>query len=372
MQHPVSLGGEKKQGFTLVELLVVIAIIGILIGLLLPAVQAAREAARRMQCSNNIKQLALACHNMHDVTGHFPSLVFQQGYKTDSFHWRVSWGPFLFPYLEQTQRFQTVINIPEQGIPCAPYTTGATVDFNGTTVDNPYAGTLSAFLCPSEVVNRPVDGQLAPTSYRINLGDETYNNSQSYRKSILNRGIGSRGDEVTITMSSIIDGTSNTGLFTESTIAPALGANRTLKGGVAQSSADVYRMPISLVEECRNNRDGSNVGTAYSWTCRGVRMADAYGPIYTGVHWILPPNSQTCSYNHAEYCFVAASSYHAGGCQVAMCDGSVRFVSDTINCKRNDYSSLPTSTLTVDNSGDSYFGVWGALGTRNGGESTAL
>lgn len=350
-----------RRGFTLVELLVVIAIIGILIGLLLPAVQAAREAARRMQCTNNLKQLGLAVHNMHDVEGHFPSLAYQKGYDTKGFSWRISWAPMLFPYVEQTARYQIVLDSKIE-----PYVTTATA--NG--YDNPYAGIITPFLCPSEVVNQPIDGSLCPLSYRINLGDETYNNTASYTKSILNRGVTSRGDEVTITMASIIDGTSNTGMFAESTIATAMDQKiMTLRGGIAQTTADVYRMPISLVEECRGYRDGANLKTAYPNSRRGARLGDAYGTVFTGVHWVLPPNSPTCSYNHYEFTFNAASSYHSGGCNIVMCDGSVRFVSDTIDCKRSDYNSLPTSTLTVGNSGASYFGVWGALGTRNGGET---
>lgn len=307
---------------------------------------------------------------MHDVKGFFPALAWQTDYPTDSFHWRVSWPPMLFAYVEQMQRYELVINIPAQGIPLAPYTKTATITHNGATIDNPYAGFLTAFICPSEVVNTPVDQALAPTSYRINIGDETYNNPVSIGRDSLCRGVAGRGDQFKCTMASIQDGTSNTVVFAESTIATQKDGNlKSLKAGVAQTSADVYRMPISLVEECRSNRNGMELNSTFPNSRRGVRLGDAYGTVFTGVHMVLPPNSPTCSYNHNEYTFNAASSYHSSGVNVAMCDGSVRFISDTVDCMRSDYASLGGSTLTVGNSGRSYFGVWGALGTRNGGET---
>src|ERR1041384_4260731 len=101
-----------RRGFTLVELLVVIAIIGVLVALLLPAVQSAREAARRSQCTNNIKQVVLACHNFHDTYGTVPNIVSYSatggGGTTGGFG--NGWGflPFLLPYIEQKPLFDTI------------------------------------------------------------------------------------------------------------------------------------------------------------------------------------------------------------------------------------------------------------------------
>src|SRR5437773_5561731 len=108
---------KLRSAFTLVELLVVIAIIGVLVALLLPAVQTAREAARRMQCTNNLKQMAIASHNIHDVTQYFPS-----GHRT-TFVGNASGGTAVYynncfiqmlPYIEQQPLFnqydETLLN----------------------------------------------------------------------------------------------------------------------------------------------------------------------------------------------------------------------------------------------------------------------
>ncbi|QEG40119.1 DUF1559 domain-containing protein [Roseimaritima ulvae] len=135
---------KPRTAFTLVELLVVIAIIGVLVGLLLPAVQAAREAARRMQCSNNLKQLGLATHNYHDTFGSLPP-----GWIDDTTNQnRMGWGTFVLPFMEQGAIHERMKSVGAYDVPW--YTIPEMI--TGTTdVPVPYAKTvLPGFICPSD------------------------------------------------------------------------------------------------------------------------------------------------------------------------------------------------------------------------------
>lgn len=167
---------DLQRGFTLVELLVVIAIIGVLVGLLLPAVQAAREAARRMQCSNNLKNLALACHNYHDTYKTFPAgwvghvqnpvgnSVGASGVQSPMW----GWGALLLPFVEQSP-LHDKIGVGRNSLQ------DAAVAFT-TDMQQP----ISTFRCPSDVapdINRPAfnPGDRAVGGTAISLGLATSN-----------------------------------------------------------------------------------------------------------------------------------------------------------------------------------------------------
>lgn len=132
---------KQRPGFTLVELLVVIAIIGILVGLLLPAVQAAREAARRMQCSNNLKQLGLAIHNYESTFSTFPP-----GYFVDSRLNAQMWGTMVLPFIEQTALdAQYDSRVPTFNESAALGYDNVALQINLLAVQTP----LATFVCPS-------------------------------------------------------------------------------------------------------------------------------------------------------------------------------------------------------------------------------
>src|SRR6476660_6020892 len=136
-----------RRAFTLVELLVVIAIIGVLVALLLPAVQSARESARRMQCSNNFKQLGLAAHNFHDVEGRLPyNTQYQGGWDWNYQQNQRSWSCLarMLPYIEQANLKETlqILNTTNAATDTAGKTLGQNLSVVSTLV--------KTFFCPSD------------------------------------------------------------------------------------------------------------------------------------------------------------------------------------------------------------------------------
>ena len=384
-----SINPKGRFAFTLVELLVVIAIIGMLIALLLPAVQAAREAARRSQCSNNLKQLAFALHNMHDVHKQFPSYnyqrtfpnPFQQNVSITEQRWREnhSWLTPLPPFIEQNALFAMIEENNSQGLLgsdnvrryCNPWQVRNPNTDEGTG-ETPWMRKyqISTFLCPSDGGQGHLD--LARTNYRGNNGDFWHNPERDPRPH--NRGLFSDGRFFVATFGSLIDGSSNTVAIAEAVIADASNVSKIL-GGFSISIGDGGSVDnTGIPSRCRSagvsgeltsnywGRD-SDPGTALI----GGRWAGV--DVYTIFHTVLPPNSPSCGSggDHADgRRIISASSRHSGGANTAMCDGSVRFVSQTIDTGNLD------AQIGFGHEGRSLYGVWGAMGSREGGDSVSL
>jgi len=294
----------KRSGFTLVELLVVIAIIGVLVALLLPAVQAAREAARRMSCSNNLKQFIVAAHNYHDTYLALPAGRSPRSYSTHA---------ALLPFFEQSN----VANL---------------INYNKSInhVDNAAAkGTkIGFFNCPSDPQTAIPTG-LAGTSYRANQGSGVLWGLPPTDSSDVNFGMpvpnGIFYQNTFLNMASIIDGTSQTAAFSEH-------QKGDFNQGVA-TKADTFRTgthPANADEALAQ----CNAIDPTALSMQGV--SDVGAPWIEGYHsttiyfHVGPPNSRSCMYPPGRI-GTSASSQHPGGVMMALCDGSVRFVSETIH-----------------------------------------
>jgi len=368
------LGGGRLRAFTLVELLVVIAIIGILIALLLPAVQAAREAARRMSCTNNLKQLGLAFHTYHDACQGFPA---QRCGPSDE----VSWGMHGFfiailPYIEQTALYSTITSIS----PPASYngTCGDAAQTWPSCLGAPavYQTPIPAFICPSDGTGNsrtPRGG--AGANYMGSVGDTPWIHGESATnpRGFFGGGCGyvSTGPNAVFrTMGSLADGTSNTIMLSESVMATG-SSSKSLKGGIAvvlgNTPGDCATIPRAA------GSSSSFSGDAWAAATRGAAWYDGRN-FSTGFSTVLPPNSPSCNdgnlHSGWEFSYYSATSHHTGGVNGAMGDGSVQFISSTINADRNGLAAT-WAGVTMP-SGASPFGVWGALGSINGGESTTL
>jgi prepilin-type N-terminal cleavage/methylation domain-containing protein len=401
MTHPRKKKGDNtvrknlmfyRHAFTLVELLVVIAIIGMLIGLLLPAVQSAREAARRMSCSNNMKQMGLALHVKHDATNELPAtrstlkLTMTNGATPNH-----QWGGHieLLPYIEQTAGYDVLIECIRK--PMLNGDTPTPWRLNGSEHDwgTPDARDLpvASFICPSDPVQNPIanamigSGRMA-SNYMFCIADaiDGFGNNGYNIGNIRSLYASDWGQRKSL--SSCSDGTSNTiamgeGAKLNDSDDPPYTTN--IKSGVVGGSVSATEMANSVsVREtaCLTKVIRNEKRIHPDHQTRSGRGSVLYGEhCDNAFNTVFPPNGINCStwIVHANAIgddgIFSASSYHPGGITVVMLDGSGKFIPDTINCAS---SGLPPDRPGEVSSGKSEFGVWGAMGTPSGGESASL
>lgn len=328
-----------RAGFTLLELLVVIAILGLLASLLLPAVQGAREAARRLQCSNNLRQIGLALHSYQTANGTFPinwrsGLYSPEGTPRGTIARPYSALVRLLPYLNQSALYQA-INFDVQN---HPMNDGRAFPFPPN--QTAYTTRLGVFLCPTDDPDTPTP---AGCNYRGNygLGPSPATTAETY-----DSGNGFYSFPMVLGPQSFPDGLSHTVAYSER----LKGSGKGQQIVPARDFGEIHVAPRCTV------RDAD-----YALMCCRLAAAQDF-PAYRmgGRTWFLG-DFECAAYNHAqepngmipdaitmnEWCgVVTARGLHRGGVNVLMADGSGRFVGNAIQRA-----------------------VWRALGTRNGDET---
>jgi prepilin-type N-terminal cleavage/methylation domain-containing protein len=340
-------------GFTLVELLVVIAIIGLLVALLLPAVQAAREAARRMSCGNNLKQLGLAMQLYHDVHKTFPPGVIGDDMKkhggdpSKAFR-GFGWGAFILPFLEENSLHEQIdFNI---SIYAAPNWTDVNAnELLLTTVS------LKKFFCPLDVRSEYdftfiAAPNMSSASYVGNYGTNGYVPAPGGNQNVTwplagfygghfttlnstslanSRGVGPLFNNSQVSIAQVLDGSSNTVLLGER------------RGDVTTG------IPFNFLH---------NPSRAF-WAGGGH-----YATLSTAS---IRPNkcNRRTPQTSLDGCMGMFSSLHPGGLEVCLIDGSVRFISDTIE---STDEAVVNALPNIQNPGNAY-GVWQAICVINDG-----
>ena len=347
----VDLQVERRSGFTLIELIVVILILFIGFALLMPVTRTSRGAARRSQCKNNLKHIGLGIHYYHENYNYFPSAMMGTEGKDENTgnQRRLSGVVGILPFNDNLSLYNQVTN---------------TSEFNGRSYPSmgpapwmseyePWQTRLPEFMCPSAMYDS--ESPLGTTNYAFNIGDQSRN--IHYPK--VARGAFACGKF--ISQSDFTDGLSNTILMAE--IDNPLERRRTGNIALVRSST-LLDTPISCFETASAD-DEYPAEQQISQHGRGTRWADGAAP-FSLVNTILPPNDASCANRSVAMSdgFYTASSAHHGGCHVLFGDGRVLFVTENIDVGMAHHSDPIPKSLD----GKSPFGIWGALGTRVGGE----
>ncbi|PQO31409.1 prepilin-type cleavage/methylation domain-containing protein [Blastopirellula marina] len=337
-----------RYAFTIKELLVVMFIISASLFILAPAIYDGHRPARRIQCQNNLKQLILAMHNYHDTFGHFPSAM--SGTGTGGNEGRRSGMVDLLPMMEYPHLYDEIM----QGDPSTGIPPGGPVPWDRNY--KPWQTRVYCLQCPASLADTP---DFQATNYAFCIGDVAVDIHQ------LPQLRGAFAPGLTSTFRDFTDGTANSIALAEmGTI-----RDRDVPGQYAiDLPPNVLNDPAIALRMVNSNQLTYRSEVALHKYGRGYNWADgAAGPGL--VNTILSPNGPSCAVggSGAVDGIYSAGSYHPGGVQVGMCDGSARFITDKIDCG-NTSAAPPKADDYAGKELASPFGVWGALGTINGGE----